>query len=355
MELTGRIGNSLGAIRAHEWWDYKLPMLISLAYATTFVYGIPLYVIAPYCLFLLMALAIGATYVSLINDITDVNEDLAVGKRNRMANIHRKVRWIFPAVCIALGVVAVFLLKMDTLSIIFYSMSWLAFSLYSVPPFRWKTKGILGVLCDASGAHLFPSLFMVTMVCNVTGMEINYKWLISVAVWSFAYGLRGILWHQFTDKANDIQTNTPTFASKIDTFGFRPVAGCIAAIELVAFAVVLAYVSQPVLLFLLPLYLILVGIRVKKYGQLPIFILAPPDRPWQIMMLDFYQFFLPIGILVLAACTQPWAWLVLVIHAVFFHRTAIMAIRDFYIAVRWGVFQFLGFFRALRKLGFRKP
>jgi hypothetical protein len=43
----------------------------------------------------------------------------------------------------------------DRLSLSLYIMSWVAFSLYSIPPARLKTKGILGVLADASGAHLF--------------------------------------------------------------------------------------------------------------------------------------------------------------------------------------------------------
>ncbi|PPL00265.1 UbiA prenyltransferase family protein [Parapedobacter indicus] len=341
MDLKGRIDHSLGAIRAHDWWDHKLPVLLFPAYATTFVYGIPLYAVAPYCLFLLMALAVGAAYVSLINDITDIDEDLAIGKPNRMAKIHRNVRWMFPIVCIALGVIAMVLLKMDTISIIFYSMSWLVFSLYSLRPFRWKTKGVLGVLCDASGAHMFPSLLMVTMVCHVANVQINYTWLISVAIWSFAFGLRGILWHQFMDKANDIQTNTRTFASKVDTAGFRPVATIIVITELVAFAVVLVYISQPILFFLLPVYFALVGIRFKKYEQYPIFILAPQNKPWQITMLDFYQFFLPVGLLVSAAYTQPWAWVVLVIHTLLFHKIAFIAIRDFSMTVRWGYFKLL--------------
>ena len=88
------------------------------------------------------------------------------------------------------------------LSLIFYLAAYLAFSLYSISPFRFKNRGVLGVIADASGAHLFPSLFVASSMMHNMHISIDPYWLVIVGVWSFAYGLRGILWHQFWDREN---------------------------------------------------------------------------------------------------------------------------------------------------------
>ncbi|MGV3762430.1 UbiA family prenyltransferase [Parapedobacter sp.] len=329
------------SVRAYDWWDYKLAGILAVAYATSMLSDTPLYQVAPDFIFLLVALAIGAIYVSVINDITDIQEDLAIGKRNHMARISPKYRWLIPGLCLTAGGVFSYVLWPDKLSLVLYLSAWVAFSLYSIPPFRFKSRGVLGVLADASGAHLFPTLFVVSRISVVTDQSIAMVWFASVGIWAFTFGLRGILWHQFMDRANDIQTNTTTLASKVDVHRFRRMVALIMTIELTALMIMLVYISEPVLFFLFPVYFVLVGIRFKKYNQLPISIIAPQDRPWQMMMLDFYQCFLPMGLLVSAVRVQPWAWVVLVIHIMLFHKIIFIVVRDFSTVFRWGYSKFL--------------
>jgi 4-hydroxybenzoate polyprenyltransferase len=70
--------------RADEWWGYKLSPLLGIAYATTVVANVSLQQSINHILFLLLSLIIGAAYVSVINDVTDAKEDMAVGKANYM-------------------------------------------------------------------------------------------------------------------------------------------------------------------------------------------------------------------------------------------------------------------------------
>lgn len=332
--IAEKIGFLIKLTRATEWWEYKLPLMLAIGYATALLSGVALSQVALQILFYLVAIMVSYTYVSLINDFTDIEEDSAVGKRTGMLGLSPAMRLPVLIVSIGIGVVFGLLMWPDILSLIFFASTWVVFTLYSVRPFRWKARGLLGVLCDASGVHLFPSLLMVTGISNASGIAIHYGWLATVGIWAFAYGLRGILWHQFMDKPNDLQTQTNTLASKLDAVEFRPIAAFIVLVELSAFAVMLVYISQPLLLVLFPLYFLLVGVRMKKYGRLPIFIVAPHDKPWQMIMLDFYQFFFPIGLLVLAAITQKWAWVVLVIHIALFPGTGLHAIRDYIMAFK---------------------
>lgn len=320
--------------RAREWWEYKLPVLLSIAYATAFLSGVALTQVAWQILFYLLATMASYTYVSLINDFTDMDEDRAVGKRTGMLALAPATRTLSLVLSIAVGIGFGWFMWPDTLSLLFFASTWIVFTLYSARPFRWKARGVLGVWCDASGVHLFPSLLMISGVSTASGVSVNYGWLIAVAVWSFAYGLRGILWHQFLDKPNDVQTDTNTFVSRFDEAKSRYLVALVVAVELISFAVMLVYIAQPWLLMLVPLYFILVGVRLKKYQRKPIFVIAPHNQPWQMIMLDFYQFFFPVGLLAYAAIAQPWAWIVLAVHVLLFPRTGFNAIMDYSVAVR---------------------
>ena len=183
--------NALRIIRSNEWWEYKLSPFLALGYATALYTSTPLYQLAPRLFLLLIAIIIGAIYVSVINDITDMEEDLAAGKKNRMAKIPGGLRWIIPSVCVTLGILFMLFFFKDSLSRLLYLLPWVAFSLYSFPPIRLKKRGLWGVFADACGSHLFVSLLIVADVSKFSGAEVNWFWFASFGVWSFFYGLRG--------------------------------------------------------------------------------------------------------------------------------------------------------------------
>lgn len=78
--------------RASEWWEYKLPPVLAIAYATAQRAESNLYQLAPRFCILLLGIVIGAAYVSIINDITDIKEDLASGKQNRLSSLSPQFR-----------------------------------------------------------------------------------------------------------------------------------------------------------------------------------------------------------------------------------------------------------------------
>lgn len=334
VQMADRAKFIVKLIRATEWWEYKLPLMLAVAYATAFLSGAAVAAVAWPILFYVFATAVSYIYVSLINDFTDMEEDQAVGKKTGMLALAPPTRIFALVVSVVLGVVLGWLMWPDALSIAFFAGTWIVFTLYSVRPFRWKARGILGVWCDASGVHLFPTLLMISGVSTATGIPINYGWLLIAGLWSFAYGLRGILWHQFLDKPNDVQTDTNTFVSKLDGTRSRYIIALVVAVELTSFVLMLVYIAQPWLLVLAPIYAGLVYIRAKMLHRKPIFVIAPHHRPWQMIMLDFYQFFLPVGLLIFAAVMQPWAWVVLVLHVLIFPRTGLYAVKDYQLGVK---------------------
>lgn len=329
----------LNVIRSHEWWAYKLPPLLAIGYATTLMTDTPLYKVALWLIFLLCSLIIGAIYVSVINDITDLEEDIASGKSNRIQQVPKQYRWIIPAFCILLGIVFGYFLYPDVLSCFLYSLSWIVFSLYSIKPFRLKNRGILGVIADGCGSHLFPSLLMVSCMSYVTNQQIDYIWFTAVGIWALAYGLRGILWHQFSDRENDIKVNLNTYASRVEPTEFKDKAKFIIVVEFFALTIMLFKIDLIITVIALIFYYVLVFLRYRINKTQVIIILKSDDRPYQIIMADYYQMFLPISLLLVATSINIINVSVLIIHVSLFPYVLWLAIYDFAFFARALVFK----------------
>lgn len=304
--------------RLAEWWEYKLCPLLAVAYATMLFSEIPAHAFVGCLLLVLSAVAVGAIYVSLINDITDIEEDRRVGKRTGIMGVSPRWRWVFPILCLFVGTAVCWYLWPDWYSMVWYIMAWISFSLYSIKPFRLKQRGIWGVFADAGGAHLFPSLFVVSVIFHQIPEQARVGWELSVGIWSLSYGIRGILWHQFMDKANDCDTGVRTFASLVTNGFAKRLEGPLFGVELLAFGSMLWHINLPIVYFLLLGYGLVVYLRARFFALTPVIFLVPRNRSYQLVMLDAYQVFLPLALLVHITLTQPWGWIMLIGHFMLF-------------------------------------
>ena len=311
---------AIKTIRATEWWGYKLAPLLAIGYATAMKSGRPLAEASPSLLYIMLAMALGAAYVSVINDITDLEEDQAIGKKNRMAGVPASRRWIFPAVALVLGAVYILTFYPHLLIMALAVMPWVAFSCYSIPPVRLKKRGILGVLADASGAHLFTSLFIVASMSYYTGQPMDWVWFSAVGVWALCYGMRGILWHMFFDRENDIASGTPTYATTVDPLRFRARERVILVVEMIAMGIMLWRIGRTLPVLFLLFYLLFVAASRWRLGFRVVVILMPPGYPYPylIFLADFYQVFLPLSLLLRSALLFRSDWIVLFAHIVLF-------------------------------------
>lgn len=318
----------LSKIRSAEWWEYKLPPLLALGYATALKSDKPFLDTIPQLLFLLFSLAIGATYVSIINDITDLETDLASQKKNRMSDVSVYWRRSLPLFCLLIGAGCCYYLSPDWLSVAFYIGPWISFSLYSFKPFRLKDKGIWGVLADTSGSHISTSLLMISSISYTTDQKIQFFWIISTGIWAICYGLRGILWHQFYDRKHDLIAGVNTFAISRKPEEFRKKEICLFAVEITALACMLSYISLILPFVFLAAYLLLCLLRSYRLGYQAVIIVCSQER-YYILMADFYQAFFPVALLITAAFTWQYSWIVLVVHLILFPQRSINALKDF--------------------------
>lgn len=323
--------------RYSEWWEYKIVPLLAISYAFIHMAQFKFATIYYDLIFPLIAIVVGAVYVSVVNDMTDINEDFVAGKRNRMGSVPVFFRIIIIGGCLIGGVICGFMIYPDMLSLFFYLMAWIAFSLYSIPPFRLKKRGVWGILCDAMGAHLFPTMFIVTYLSALHGSTWSMWWYFEVGIWSFAYGLRGILWHQFFDRDNDLKSKTTTFATTIDPDRFKNQELLIFTVEVVAFGAIFIKTLSFWTVSALLVYILLVFIRTYVFKYQNSLIITPLDCPHQILLNDFYLVFFPLSLLLTSATTQPGVWVVLCCHLVLFPRKTILVLYD----IRVFVFQLL--------------
>lgn len=157
----------------------------------------------------------------------------------------------------------------------------------------------------------------------------DWLWFWSTGVWALCYGSRGILWHQFYDRKNDIQAGLNTYAVNIQPNQFRNKEIIIFCIEILAIASMLYSLQLLLPLLFLGLYILLALLRSKRLSYTPVLIISPENRSFHILMADFYQVFFPLSLLITAAFLQPYAWIILLVHLTLFPQKTIIAIKDF--------------------------
>ena len=318
----------LQAVRATEWWILLSPMFAAF-YATAFLLKLSILSLWPQLLLAMAAIVPGAAYVSLINDLTDRAQDLASGKLNRQLDMPRGLIALLFALCIAPGLVVAFYWRHDPVLLSLYLAAWLAFSLYSIPPFRLKVRGILGAIADTSGARLFPTMLLVVLVYRRAARPIDPIWFATVALWVFCYGLRQTLFHQVMDRDNDDEAGVTTFVQRHGIVAVqRLVNGLIFPLELAAIAGLLWQSASFVAWVFFLLYVLLECWRTRLSNMAPVIIVPSSgsshlDIHTRQVLFRYYEVFLPLALLISSSLRHPWDVVILIAHGVIFSRDPI--------------------------------
>jgi hypothetical protein len=152
-------------------------------------------------------------------------------------------------------------------------------------------------------------------------------WIVAGVAWALGYGLRGILWHQLSDRENDAAAQVRTFAQRHATEVAAFIGAWIAfPLELAGLAVLLWKIASPIPLLMLALYLTLVGRRIKRWQNRAI--LVQPAPRYLILMHEYYDVFMPVAILLAAALRHPIDLVVLAVHLLLFSRRPAQSVED---------------------------
>ena len=315
------VRNRTEIVRAPDWWEFKLAPVLAIFWGVILGRGVALLPLIGTAALLVAAVAVCAVFVSVLNDLTDLRVDRLAGKANRMRDLPPPVRAALLGVSALVGLAIAAAWRGHPALAAAYLGAFLAFILYSLPPLRFKGRGVLGVVGDAAGAHLFPTLAAVLLAFAVLAVPAEPVLLAAAGTWAFALGLRGIIWHQLGDLAADGRASVRTLPrifrpASVVRFGERIVF----PVELTALLLFLWTVHAVVACLFLAFHLGLLWLRFRREGVQPA-IVAPRLRA-AIALHEYYALWLPAAFILQSSLRHPFdLWLLLVQILLFPGRT----------------------------------
>jgi 4-hydroxybenzoate polyprenyltransferase len=327
-------------IRIKQWWDYKLTLALAIAYALAWRLHVGYAALWPALVLLLAAGIATAVYASVVNDLTDLEEDRVQGKITGMMSLSPNSRAAVLIASVA-GLVAVGVpLYHYAGAFIVYAAIIAVFTLYSVRPFRIKGRGVWGVVFIALGEHMLAALIAVMLVSEVSRKPIPLDWVSAVLLWSLALGARGILWHQLEDYDNDRVTAMGTMGAKYSREALTLLGQRIVfPVELVSFAAVLVLSANLLAWKLLAVYVVLEWLRFK-YLSANIVIVSPRPNE-RFAMFEYYQLFFPLSFLFADSYRDHVAAIVLLLQIILFPMPMWLVVSHVAHLLRWRVYPFL--------------
>jgi hypothetical protein len=309
----------LATARGEVWWEHKLAPIAATGYASAHVADVHPLAVADRLALVIVALAIAAVFASVLNDLTDRAVDRRAGKPNRLEGRSDRFCGVALAVPVVAGTgLAAIAWFHHPVSLGLYGGTYLAFVLYSVPPFRLKNRSAMGVVADAAGEHLLPTLLAVTVVFDAAGRPLDLAWCTAVAAWAFALGVRGITWHQLSDADADALAGVFTLGVRRAELARRFVLSVAFPVELLAFASMLAMAHAVLAAVLVPVDLLFERRRTRRRRQ-HLIVVAPAER-YRIVMQEYYVGLYGPALLVAAAVAAPSQAILLVVHVLAFPR-----------------------------------
>jgi tetratricopeptide (TPR) repeat protein/4-hydroxybenzoate polyprenyltransferase len=310
------------AVRSHDWWLYKIPPLLAIAYAEILLLDIPVLRSILTVSALLFAIACVAAYGHLINDSFDIEIDRQVGKHNSMAQFSPWQRALFCLAFVGLGFSLPVLLNFGSLAIALLGINYLLPTLYSAPPFRFKEKGILGILSDAAGAHAIPTLFIATTFAHlVAAPPLQATGLaIAATAWAFFAGLRGILLHQLWDRDDDLRSNVKTLVTESNVESVRLwMSRFIFPCELLLLSsLILVIAPTAPLIAVSTIFYFLLKFALFQLDSTATFDAAPVQKSY-VVPHDFYEVGLPLILVIALSLHNVWFVILLLLQVILFY------------------------------------
>lgn len=330
--IRGRIALFLNLLRGSDWWFYKIPPLLAIAYTEILLQSPSPQTALVKLLALLASMFFVAAYGHVINDIFDIEVDRRANKPNRMAALSIFQRILLSISLAVAGLVPWLLTGFSTQSALLLAGIYTLLTVYSAPPLRLKEKGLWGVVADAAAVHAVPTLFVATVfsqLANPSQSE-SVTFATVATLWAFLVGIRGIVLHQIWDRENDEAAGVNTLVVKVGTETARSwLSFLIFPCEILLLGLLVFVISQfaPLLGGFFILYVILRGINTHLTSP-PVFDPAPAQKA-SVPAHDFYEAWLPLALLVLLSVREASFIPLLAFHIVLFYPAIVKRLVEF--------------------------
>jgi hypothetical protein len=216
VQIQRLAARALGLVRFGNWWAHKIPPLLLVVYIELIRRHASLSQSVAAIGVLLFCVSCVAAYGHVVNDWCDIADDERAGKPNAMRNVRVSQRAALCLGLIAAGFAVLVPFSNAWPARIALAVNFLWPTLYSIPGVRLKERGLLGVFSDAAGSHITPTLVAFAAVSLFVNAPANVAVLTAVLLWATVLGIKGILYHQIADRANDEMAGVATFAAALD-------------------------------------------------------------------------------------------------------------------------------------------
>lgn len=207
-------GRFLRLIRAEDWWLYHLLPLLAASYASIAHFGVPPERAFPALGRLLLSIICIAAYSHIVNDIGDAELDAAAGKPDRWGAVPLWGRGVVAVVFLALGFAAWAGAGLSAVMMGLLTAIAILQPVYALRPLRLKERGMWGLVTDSLHTHAVPAMFCATLFGEMMGAPVWSPFSLALAAWSFFVGMRGIIYHQRIDEANDRRSGVATYVTE---------------------------------------------------------------------------------------------------------------------------------------------
>lgn len=313
--------------RTSEWFQWKIPPLLAAGYAVIFINDLPFSSDILDLALLIISICMVGAYGYIINDVFDIEQDLAAGKKNTMVKLSPFMRFFLLGLCLLIGFAVFLLLNPTPFLLSLYTANFLLPTLYSVPPIRWKERGILGVLADTAAAHMLPTLIIIytfTQLVPAVGID-SWFLLVTMTLWAFFVGFRGIINHQLLDLEDDQKIAVVTFAGSKPRKAIRNIVLWFSyPAELISFAafISLLTVNSTLLGFAVSGFALLEISKWWRGWQFTYFFPETPESERYLPFMDneFYVAWLPVLLAFQLLFLNPLFAIILALHLLIFYR-----------------------------------
>ena len=200
-------------LKLDRWWTTHFGTMMASVYLVLAISPTPpplQVLLGTLALFTVATLGIG-TFGHLLNDLTDVEQDARTGARNLFATRSTASRVLLTVATLIVGILPWWWLPTTPAVAALVAAEYALFVLYSVPPFRFKERGLPGLVADALYAYMVTNAFAILLFANLAKATIPTWMLMAVLVWCFLFGLQRIMYHELLDAAGDIRSGARTF------------------------------------------------------------------------------------------------------------------------------------------------
>jgi 4-hydroxybenzoate polyprenyltransferase len=329
----------LRLVRAGDWWQFHLLPLLSAAYAAIAYFAVAPGLALPALARLLVSIVFIAAYSHVVNDSADAEQDARAGKTNRVQALSpgRRALLALGALACGFAVWAGAGLSARTVALL-VGIAALQ-PAYAMRPLRLKERGAWGLLADSLHTHALPTLYCFSLFADLAGAPLWRPLPLAAAAWSLLVGLRGILYHQRTDEANDRRAGVATW---VTTHGSERAAALARRVvfpaELAALAAVGAALLPvaPAVVACLAAYGLLAQLPRWAGAQPHSFAdPAPAEKGSYVPLLAFYRTWPSLAFAILLAAQHRAFVVVLVLHAVVFAGPILHQAADLWRLLAW--------------------